>query len=270
MTATKSIFELMNLRDRVAVVTGSSGGIGQAICSGLAELGCDLVLIDRDLEKLKSQAAELAMQFDIKVKDVCIDLEDESQRASLPEQIRTDFLRLDILINNAAFVGDSSLTGWAVPLEQQEIATWRRALEVNLTACFHLGQMFAPTMKKEGVGSIVNIGSIYGVGGPDLGLYAGTEMGNPAAYAASKGGLIQLTRWMSTVMAPEIRVNCVSPGGVFRGQPEKFVERYVARTPLGRMATEEDFIGSIVFLTSDMSRYVTGQNIMVDGGWTAW
>jgi len=95
-------------------------------------------------------------------------------------------------------------------------------------------------------------------------------MGNPAAYAASKGGLIQLTRWLSTVLAPDIRVNCISPGGVFRNQPEAFVQRYVARTPLARMGAEEDLKGAIAYFASDLSAYVTGENLMVDGGWTAW
>lgn len=101
-------------------------------------------------------------------------------------------------------------------------------------------------------------------------LYDGTSMGNPAAYAASKGGLIQSTRWLSTVLAPEIRVNCVSPGGIWRNQPESFVRGYEARTPMQRMGTEEDMMGAIAFLASDLSLYVTGQHIAVDGGWSAW
>ena len=95
-------------------------------------------------------------------------------------------------------------------------------------------------------------------------------MGNPAAYAASKGGMVQMTRWLATVLAPDIRVNCISPGGVARGQPESFVTRYVQRTPLKRMATEEDFKGAIAYLASDLSAYVTGENLLVDGGWTVW
>ena len=95
-------------------------------------------------------------------------------------------------------------------------------------------------------------------------------MGNPAAYAASKGGLLQLTRWLSTTLAPSVRANAISPGGVYRNQPISFVKRYEARTPLGRMATEEDIVGAVVYLASDLSTYVTGQNLIVDGGWTAW
>jgi NAD(P)-dependent dehydrogenase (short-subunit alcohol dehydrogenase family) len=101
-------------------------------------------------------------------------------------------------------------------------------------------------------------------------LYEGTAMGNPAAYAASKGGLLQLTRWLATTVAPQVRVNSISPGGVWRNQPESFVERYKARTPLARMATEDDFRGAIAFLASDLSGYVTGQDLAVDGGWGVW
>ena len=106
--------------------------------------------------------------------------------------------------------------------------------------------------------------------GPDLRLYDGTTMGNPAAYAASKGGLIQFTRWLSTVAAPEVRVNGICPGGIWRNQDTKFIERYVARTPLRRMATENDFKGALAYLASDLSHYVTGQILTVDGGWTVW
>src|SRR5437870_1912890 len=114
------------------------------------------------------------------------------------------------------------------------------------------------------------IGSIYGVVGPDLALYEGTPLGNPAAYAASKGGLLQFTRWLATSLAPRVRVNMLSPGGVERGQAEQFRTRYVAKTPLARMATEEDFKGAVAYLASDLSAYVTGQNLIVDGGWTTW
>ena len=119
-------------------------------------------------------------------------------------------------------------------------------------------------------GAIINVASIYGQLGPDWSLYEGTQMANPAAYAASKGGLIQLTRWLATTLSPTVRVNAISPGGVKRGQPQAFVERYEARTPLARMAQEQDFKGAIGFLASDLSEYMTGQILNVDGGFSAW
>ena len=116
---------------------------------------------------------------------------------------------------------------------------------------------------------VVNLGSIYGSLGPDWEIYAGTSMGNPAAYAASKGGLIQLTRWLATTLGPKVRVNCVSPGGISRNQDEKFVKKYVTRTPLSRMAVEDDVVKAILFLSTTSANYITGQNLVVDGGWSA-
>ena len=177
---------------------------------------------------------------------------------------------LHTVVNNAAFVGTSALAGWAVPFEQQTTDTWRRAIEVNLTAPFELVRGLLPLLRATPGANIVNIGSIYGALGPDWALYADTPMANPAAYAASKGGLLQLTRWLATTCAPAIRVNAVSPGGIARGQPDAFVERYVARTPLARMASEADLAGAVTFLASDLAAYITGQVLAVDGGWSAW
>ena len=186
------------------------------------------------------------------------------------ESIQKDHDSLNVLINNAAFVGTSELKGWGTTFEKQTVETWQRALEVNLTAPFHLCQSLAPLLRNSVGANIINIGSIYGELGPDWSLYDGTSMANPAAYSASKGGLIQLTRWLATTLAPNIRVNAISPGGIFRNQPEVFVKRYEGRTPLARMATENDFRGAVAYLASDMSSYVTGKNMMVDGGWGEW
>ncbi|PJC70354.1 MAG: short-chain dehydrogenase, partial [Zetaproteobacteria bacterium CG_4_8_14_3_um_filter_59_5] len=194
----------------------------------------------------------------------------QEQRNELVRQLKDDGEGLNILINNAAFVGTSGLQGWSVPFEEQSVETWRRALEVNLTAVFDLCQGLAPMLRRSEGASIINIASIYGQYGPDWGLYEGTGMSNPAAYGASKGGLIQLTRWLATTLAPDVRVNAISPGGIFRNQPEPFVRRYAARTPLSRMGTEDDMRGSVAYLASDLSNYVTGQNLAVDGGWGIW
>lgn len=177
---------------------------------------------------------------------------------------------LDILVNNAAFTGTATLSGWAEAFEAQSTATFRRAIEVNLVAVFDLCRACAPLLRASGRGSVINIGSIYGELGPDWSLYDGTTIANPAAYAASKGGVLQLTRWLVTTMAPHVRVNAVSPGGISRGQPAEFVARYEARTPLGRMGTEDDMSGAVAFLASDLAAYITGQVLRVDGGWSAW
>jgi NAD(P)-dependent dehydrogenase (short-subunit alcohol dehydrogenase family) len=266
----KTIAELINMKGRRALITGANGAIGRVIGLTLAELGADLILVDRPDSDYESILREIRRIRPVTIKTIDCNLESQVDRAQLVQLVLNDGMGLDILVNNAAFVGTSSLTGWVTPFEEQSVETWRRALEVNLTAAFDLVKGFAPVLKNSGHGSIINIASIYGLLGPDYNLYSDTTMGSPAAYAASKGGLIQLTRWLSTTLAPNIRVNSISPGGVFRNQPYNFVKRYEERTPLGRMATEEDFKGAIAYLASDMSAYVTGVNQMVDGGWAAW
>ena len=265
-----TIRELSSVGGRRALITGALGGLGRVMAETLAELGADLVLVDRPMSDFDAMSANLTERWGIKVEAYACDLEQQTQRAELSNKLLGSGLGLSILVNNAAFVGASDLQGWVTPFEQQTVETWRRALEVNLTAAFDLCQRFAPMLMTADGASIINVASIYGELGPDWSLYEGTAMGNPAAYAASKGGLIQLTRWLSTTLAPSIRVNAISPGGIFRNQPSAFVERYVTRTPLKRMATEDDFRGVIAFLASDLSRYVTGQNLVVDGGWGVW
>lgn len=266
----KSLKQLMSLEGRVAVITGGAGHLGTAMAEALAEMGCSICIVDRPGSRMEELCEQLRERWQVDAAAFGVDLEREEPRLALPGQVAQRFGRADILVNNAAFVGDSTLRGWAVRFEDQQIDTWRRALEVNLTAAFHLSQLFTPLLRSGGKGAIINVGSIYGVVGPDQGLYEGTAMGNPAAYAASKGGLVQMTRWLSSVLAPEVRVNCISPGGIARGQPAAFAQRYIARTPMRRMGAEEDFKGAVAFFASDLSAWVTGENLMVDGGWTVW
>lgn len=265
-----TLASLMSLEGRRALITGGAGHIGEAMAETLAELGAALVLVDRDAERLEELGLRISSKYSTAVTTLVCDLEDEADREQMVASVVPGDVGLDILVNNAAFVGDTGLGGWAVSFEEQSLESWRRAIEVNLSAAFHLCQKFSPALRAGARGSIVNVASIYGEYGPDWSLYEGTAMANPAAYAASKGGMIQLTRWLATTLSPDVRVNAISPGGVAREQPEAFVSRYKERTPLDRMATEEDFRGAIAYLASDMSAYVTGQVLRVDGGWGVW
>jgi NAD(P)-dependent dehydrogenase (short-subunit alcohol dehydrogenase family) len=265
-----TIKDLINLKGRRALITGATGGLGKVMADTLAELGADLVLVDQPGSDFDSLNANLSERWGVRVEHRFCDLEQQTQRTDLMAWLKSGGQGLNILINNAAFVGTADILGWGVPFEQQTVETWRRALEVNLTAIFDLCQGLTHMIKAAEGASIINIASIYGVYGPDWRLYEGTSMSNPAAYGASKGGLIQLTRWLATTIAPSVRVNAISPGGVFRNQPETFVKRYEAKTPLGRMATENDFRGVVAYLATDMAKYVTGQNLEVDGGWGVW
>lgn len=266
----RSVKELMSLAGRTVAITGGAGHIGRAMADAVAELGASVAVIDLNPEACEDTATGLSEKHGVKSVGFPVDLAEETAVRELPVQVAECLGGLDVLINCAAFVGTSGLEGWVVPFEEQSVDTWRKAMEVNLTSVFTLTQAVAPLLKESGHGSIINVSSIYGIYGPDLRLYEGTGMGSPAAYAASKGGLLQFTRWCSTVLAPDIRVNAITPGGVSRNQDEQFVKRYEGKTPLQRMATEEDFKGAVCYLASDLSAYVTGQNIIVDGGFGVW
>ncbi|MDE2290513.1 MAG: SDR family oxidoreductase, partial [Elusimicrobia bacterium] len=201
---------------------------------------------------------------------VACDLGVEAATRAAARQAARALGGLDVLVHSAAYVGTTQVPGWAVPFAEQTTGAFEQALRVNLTAAFTLVHESRAALARSGRGSVILLGSIYGVVGPDYSLYEGLTMANPVGYAASKGGLIQTVRHLSTTLAPRVRVNAMSPGGVLRGQPRAFIERYERKTPLGRMAVEEDFKGAIAYLASDLSSYVTGQNLMVDGGWTAW
>ena len=265
----KSLKELMSLKGRTALVTGGAGHLGFVMAEALAEAGANIILLDVDKSQRASKTKAIEKKFHHKAVSYIADLTDDKAVRDVAQKIQKQFGRLDILINCAALVGTSKLKGWAVPFKDQDIHTWRKALEVNLTAIFSLTQacqkLFTPARA-----AIINISSIYGMVGPDRELYEGTGMGNPAAYSASKGGLLQLTRWLATTLAPDVRVNAITIGGIFRNHKEPFLSRYTMRTPLKRMATEEDLKGAVVYLASDLSSYVTGHNLVVDGGWTSW
>lgn len=266
----KTLKELMNLKGRVALITGGAGRIGAVMCEALAELGAAIAVLDIAGDSCAGVAERIRETYKVETLPLVVELSDEGAVWSVSEVILKHFSRLDILVNCAALVGTTDLKGWAVPFLEQRTDTWKRALDVNLTAPCVLVQGCVPALAASGHGSVVNVGSIYGMVGPDIGLYEGTNLGNPAGYAASKGGLLQLTRWLATVMAPDVRVNSITPGGLSANQAEVFQKRYAARTPLRRMATAEDLKGAVAYLASDLSAYVTGHNLVVDGGWTAW
>ena len=263
----KSINQLSSLEGRVACVTGASGNIGNSICEAILEAKGSLIMIDNNSESLEFVSTDHEKKYDSKIVSFCSDLSDSQERKLLLQEINKTG-RVDILVNCAAFVGDSDLQGWTSSFIEQDPDLWSKVLELNLVAPFHLSQGLNQKLSANGNGSVINISSIYGFMAPDMSLYEDTSMGNPAAYSASKGGLIQLTKWLAVNMAPSVRVNSISPGGIERNQPKAFIEKYQAKTPLGRMGSEEDLKGSIIFLASDLSKYVTGQNIIVDGGWS--
>ncbi|MEO7752457.1 MAG: SDR family oxidoreductase [Terracoccus sp.] len=255
---------LFDLTGRTAFVTGGAGPLGSVLASTLAGAGARVVVVD----VTESACVETASSLPGTGHEPCAAdlLTAEGLSAVVERAQRLD--ACDILINNAAFTGTSGVPGYAVPFDEQTDEAFALAVQLNLTAPFSLVRRLAPLLRRRG-GSVINVSSIYGLVGPNMSLYEGTRMGNAAAYAASKGGLAQLTRYLSTVLAPDIRVNAFAPGGIERSQDPAFLARYERLTPLQRMGTEDDFRAITLWLASGGSSYVTGQVIAVDGGWTA-
>ena len=257
----RSVRELFDLTGRVALVTGGAGLYGRQIVEALAEAGARTFMASRDLDQLQKQA-EVFRGAGLDVTALRFDQASEESVAELLRQMIGAAGGIDVLINNAVArpMGD-----WSDP-----VAQFAKSMEVNATGLFAITRGFGEHMAERGRGSIVNIGSIQGVVGPDFTLYEGLNWGAPPDYFFHKGGLLQLTRYAAAKLGPRgVRVNAIVPGGFFNNQDPQFVARYNARTFLGRMANETDVKGAIVFLASDASVYVTGAALAIDGGYTA-
>ena len=262
--------ELMDLSGRKALVSGGAGHIGLVVDEALLELGATVTVLDRDRRACEQRVRALPRGRAKRAIPLACDLADDAMTRQAVQTAIKAMGGLDILVHCAAYVGTTPIDGWACPLETQTVKAWDAALRVNLTSAFVMVQEARNALAASGHGSVIFFASTYGLVGPDFRLYAETAMANPAGYGASKAGLLQLARHLATALAPRVRVNAISPGGVWRKQPETFHQRYVSRTPLGRMAREEDLKGAIAYLASDLSAYVTGHNLVVDGGWTIW
>ena len=266
----KTLKKLADMTGRTVVITGGLGYLGNIMAESMAELGASIILIDKKESDLDKLDYELKQRGASKIKIIKCNLESDIEINDAVNIIKNENKFINCLINNAAFVGASDLNGWVTNFENQTVETWRSAIELNLTVPFKLSKELTHLLRKSDGGNIINITSIYGEVGPDWRLYENTNMGNPAAYAASKGGLGQLTRWLATTLGPDIRVNAIAPGGIFNNQPDEFVKRYSDRTPLRRMGNGDDFKGAVAYLATDLSKYVTGQVLRVDGGWCEW
>lgn len=267
--------KLFDLTGRTAVITGACGILGRRFAAGLAEFGANVALVDLDLGATGELAAEIERRYRVRAAGIACDIADPAAVGRLAERVDRDFGGATILLNNAATKG-ADLDAFFAPVERFDLATWREIMAVNLDGMFLVAQAIGARMAERGGGSIIQTASIYGLLAPDQRIYDGSEyngraINTPAVYSASKAGVIGLTRHLATYWAERgVRVNTLTPGGVSSGQNSEFSHRYSARIPLGRMAEADDLVGAAVFLASDASRYVTGQNIVVDGGLSAW
>ena len=267
-----TIQELFDLTGKVAFFTGAARNLGVQMATALAECGADIALSDIDLETTQKSAAELAAQTGRTVRAYRLDVTNEDDVAKIVDQLLADFGKIDILFNNAGNVMSESATA---QIENRLYESWLHTINVNLNGMFLVSKhVLKKAMIPAKSGSIINIGSISGMIGRDRRVYKDCpEMGGTTVdYAAAKGGAINLTRDMAVHLAQyNIRVNCISPGGFERGQPESFIRAYEAQTPMRRMGQDGiDLKGIAAFFASEASRYCTGQNIAIDGGFSVW
>ena len=253
-----------SLQGRIALVTAGAGPLfGRSISTALAEAGATVITASRSLER-NQQFADEMRSLGHDVHGMQFDLEDIVSIDALQAEILGRFGRMDVLVNSAL-----SRDGHVGSFEEQTPETWQHCAAGDLAGLFRLCQNAVRTMAEQKKGSIINIASIYGVVANDPAIYEGTAMRQPPTYNFVKAGMVNFTRYLASYYGKcGIRANCISPGGYFNDQPAAFVERYSERVPLGRMMGHEDIQGAVVFLASDASSYVTGANLMVDGGWT--
>lgn len=267
---------LFDLRGKVAVVTGGAGLLGQHFCAGLAESGANVAIVDLQAEKAQEAANALAKRYRIKAIGLGCDVSDSESVQAMAADVVAEFGEINILHNNAAGKSDD-LDAFFAPFEEYSLDQWRQIMAINLDGMFLVAQAVGKQMVAQGKGgSIIQTASIYGVMAPDHRIYEGSfylgrEINTPAVYTASKAAVIGLTKHLATYWADKrIRVNTLTPGGTESGQNEEFKRRYSARIPMGRMATPHEMVGALLYLASDAASYVTGQNIIVDGGLDCW
>jgi len=252
--------DLLSLRKKIILVTGGAGLYGASIVEGLAEAEATVIIASRNKEKIKATAQKLR-ERGLDVHAIQVDQGDHESIMVLKSEITKQFGKLDVFVNNAV----------SRPIKNLESYTLERfteSMRINATGAMDIVYEMADLITKNGGGSIINIASMMGMFGPDLGNYEGTDMGwPPPDYFFHRAGIINLTRYLARVYAGKnIRVNCVSPGGLFNNQPQRFLENYCKKVPIGRMANNDDIKGLMVLLASDAGAYINGENILMDGG----
>jgi len=272
------VLDLFSLKGKVAVVTGAAGLLGAEFCKALAQAGAGVVVADLNVEGAGALAESLTDQG-LSSYPVALNVTDPDSVRQLVETTQDIFGRLDILVNSAALDPKFDPThidtsGGVGAFETYPLEEWNQSLNVNLTGIFLCCQAAVQPMLNQGQGVIINISSTYGLVGPDQRIYKRVDKPpqfKPAYYPVTKAGIIGLTRYLATYYSKKnIRVNTLTPGGVYNGHDSVFVQAYSARTVLGRMAERDEMSGALLFLASDASNYMTGANLIVDGGWTAW
>ncbi|MCW3113592.1 MAG: family oxidoreductase [Segetibacter sp.] len=261
---------LFDLSGRIAIVTGGAGLLAAEHAIALHAHGATVVLADFNEEKCKL-AAEALVKDGVKATAKFCDVTKKESWETLLNEVVSEFGKVDILINNAGFTNQSKSANFDASFENFPLEDWNAIMNVNLTGAFLGCQVVGKQMLQAAKGSIINIASLYGVVSPNHKIYPGTGISQPVAYSVSKHGVVALTKYLATLWAEKgVRVNSLTPGGIFNGHEGLFLERFKQLNPIGRMSDKTELRGGIVFLASDASSHVVGHNLIIDGGWTAW
>lgn len=260
-----------DLTGKTIVLTGGAGILGSRMAQMLLLNGAAVAIVDRDASAIERVTQQLNAH-EQRLRAYVVDITKRGEVADLAPRVERELGRVEVLVNNAATKSENFFE----PFETYPSEDWEEVMSVNLTGAVNCCQQFGGEMARRGKGAIINTLSIYGIVAPDQRIYAGSmyegrPINTPAVYSASKAALWGLTKYLATYWGDKgVRVNAVTPGGAFSGQNDTFVENYSRRVPLGRMADPTDIAGAVVYLASDASGYVTGHNLVVDGGLTAW
>ena len=273
------VYQTFDLSDRVVIIVGGAGVLGEEYAHAMAQARARVVVADLDLKRAEEVACAVSQQTGVAAKAVHVDVTDKPSVVRMTQQVLDSYGRIDGLVNNAAVdpkFDCQNAQQHTNTFEDYPLDLWNQGLVVNLTGMFLCAQAIAPIMLAQGRGVIVNVSSTYGLVGPDQRLYQSEDLSTlrtfkPVSYSVTKSAVIGLTRYLATYWAGKgIRVNTLSPGGVFNDHDDGFARRYSDRTPLGRMANKSEYNGALLFLLSDASSYMTGANLVIDGGWTTW
>ena len=263
-----SINKIFNLSNKVIILTGASGLLGTEYAHGLSQAGANVVLADLNFDKCKKLSLNLNKKYDVNSFPIKLDVTKINSINTMIKAVIKKFSKIDILINNAYF----SEAGYTkIKFENYDLDIWKKGLNVNLSGIFLCCQQIGKIMKKQKNGNIINISSIYGLVSPDQRIYGNTKIIKSAMYAVTKSSVLNFTRYLASYWREDgIRVNTLSLGGVEENQDPIFKKNYSNKTMIGRMAKKDEYVGGLIFLSSNASSYMTGSNLVIDGGWTAW
>jgi NAD(P)-dependent dehydrogenase (short-subunit alcohol dehydrogenase family) len=262
---------LFRLDGRVAIVTGAAGLLGEQHAVALSDAGAAVVLTDRRVDVVQERAVAISARTGNPTLALGADVTSSPDWEELLAAVLERFGHVDVLVNNAAYTNQSRSSNYGASFDAFPLEDWNQVLNVNLTGSYLGCQVVGRQMLAQGSGSIINMASLYGVVGPNHRIYPGTGIHQPAAYSVSKAGILALTRYLAGLWGDMgVRTNCITPGGVFDGQDELFVDRFSVLNPMGRMQRKDELRGALIYLASDASTYCLGHNLVVDGGWTTW